>query len=158
MRAEGQAPLWDRSDRQRCECVGERITAKYHLICGDSAELAAFDLPEMDFCITSPPYMPHWHKWNPLYNGDPDYDGYDVYLKRMQEIYGRICRRMKTNAYLVVQADNLTNEQFSPLVWDLGRTLSAVMTLEGEIMVNWSGAVKGGSPFTQCLVFRNASG
>ncbi|ANL70543.1 hypothetical protein AMC83_CH00508 [Rhizobium phaseoli] len=93
--------------------------------------------------------------WNPLYNGDPAYDGYDVYLKRMQEIYGRICKRMKTNAYLVVQADNLTNEQFSPLVWDLGRALSEVMTLEGEIMVNWSDAVESNNPFTQCLVFRN---
>ncbi len=65
---------------------------------------------------------------------------------------------MKTNAYLVVQADNLTNEQFSPFVWDLGRALSEVMTLEGEIMVNWSGSVESGNRFTQCLVFKNASG
>ena len=154
----GRLPYGIEADRQRYEWVRERITAKHHLICGDSAELTAFDLPEMDFCITSPPYMPHWHKWNPLYNGDPDYDGYDVYLKRMQEIYGRICKRMKRNAHLVVQADNLTNERFSPLVWDLGRALSEVMTLEGEIMVTWSEAVEGGNQFTQCLVFKNASG
>ncbi|EJC82318.1 DNA modification methylase [Rhizobium leguminosarum bv. trifolii WSM2297] len=128
----GRIPYGTEADRQRYEWVKQRITTKHHLVCGDSAELAAFDFPEMDFCITSPPYMPHWHKWNPLYNGDPEYDGYGVYLKRMQEIYGQICKRMKANAYLVVQADNLTNEQFSPLVWDLGRALSEVMTLEGD--------------------------
>ncbi|ANM08917.1 MULTISPECIES: DNA methyltransferase [unclassified Rhizobium] len=153
----GRIPYGIETDRQRYEWVRERITTEDHLFSGDSAGLAAFGLPEMEFCITSPPYMPHWHKWNPLDNGDPNYDGYDVYLKRMQEIHGQICQRLKTNAYLVVQADNLTSEKFSPLAWDLGRALSEVMMLEGEIMVTWSEAVESGNCFTQCLVFKNAS-
>ena len=53
----GRIPYGIEADRQRYEWVRERITTKDHLFCGDSAGLAAFGLPEMDFCITSPPYM-----------------------------------------------------------------------------------------------------
>ena len=151
----GRIPYGVEADYQRYAWVKERIKTKEHLFYGDSGDLRSFPLPEMDFCLTSPPYMPHWHKWNPLYNGNPQYNGYEVYLKKMQDIYKQVCKLMKHEAYLVVQADNLVNEQFSPLVWDLGKVLSEVMKLEGEILVNWSEKVENGSQFTQCLVFSN---
>lgn len=153
--AKGRIPYGVEADRQRYDWVRDRIETKGNLFHGDSAEIKSLNLPEMDFSITSPPYMPCWHEWNPLYNGDPRYNGYDIYLKRMQEIYVGVCALMKRDALLIVQADNLTNERFSPLVWDLGKALSEVMRLEGEILVNWSENVEKQNQFTQCLVFRN---
>ncbi|WP_299816596.1 DNA methyltransferase [uncultured Roseibium sp.] len=148
-------PYGIEADRQRHDWVKSRVKTKENLLFGDSADIVSFDLPEMDFSLTSPPYMPHWHEWNPLYNGDPRYDGYDVYLERVQSIYAGICRVLRKDAHVIVQADNLTNERFSTLVWDLGKALSEVMTLEGEIIVNWSENVENDKQFTQCLVFRN---
>jgi hypothetical protein len=148
-------PYGVEADEERYQWVKSRIKTKEHLYLGDSGNINSFDFPAIDFSITSPPYMPHWHKWNPLSNGNPQYDGYDLYLQRMQEIYTQICEMMKPNAYLIVQADNLTNEQFSPLVWDLGKALSDVMSHEGEILVHWSENSENDSQFTQCLVFRN---
>jgi hypothetical protein len=73
----------------------------------------------------------------------------------MQTIYKNVCKIVKKKAFLVVQADNLTNKEFSPLVWDLGAALSEVMNLEGEILVTWSTNKENKNQFTQCLVFRN---
>ena len=153
----GRIPYGIEADPKRYEWVRERIKRKDNLFHGDSGNIQSFNLPEMDFCVTSPPYMPQWHKWNPLYDGNPEYDGYNIYLNRMQKIYSQICNFMKHDTYLVVQADNLANKQFSPLVWDLGKALSETMRLEGEIIVNFSENVENNSQFTQCLVFKNTN-
>ncbi|KZM49195.1 DNA methyltransferase [Labrenzia sp. OB1] len=148
-------PYGIEADRQRYDWVKSRVNSKDNLLFGDSGDIGSFNLPEMDFSITSPPYMPHWHEWNPLYNGDPRYDGYDIYLERLQSIYAGVCRVLRKDACVIVQADNLTHERFSTLVWDLGKALSEVMTLEGEIIVNWSENAENEYQFTQCLVFKN---
>ena len=151
-----RVPFGIEADEQRYQWVKNKIKSKNNLYLGDSGKISSYNFPQVDFSVTSPPYMPHWHRWNPLYNGDKKFDGYDIYLKRMQQIYSQICKLMKPNAYLIVQADNLTNEYFSPLVWNLGKALSDVMILEGEIIVHWSENTENDNKFTQCLVFRNA--
>ena len=63
---------------------------------------------------------------------------------------------MKPGARLVVQADNLVDgDEFSPLVWGLGKALSDVMRLDGEILVDWSENTENDNPFTHCLLFTN---
>lgn len=147
-------PYGIETDKTRHDWVKKQIESKNNLFLDDAANVTSLNLPKIDFCLTSPPYMPHHHKWNPLYNGDPKYAGYDRYLNRIQYIYQQISTIMKRNAYLVVQADNLTNKQFSPLIWDLGKAISNVLSLEGEIMITWSKNIENNNPFTQCLVFK----
>lgn len=151
----GRTPFGMEADEQRFAWVSERIKTKNNLKYGDSIAVAAMAFPPMDFCLASPPYMPRNHKWNPLYNGDPTHDGYDKYLSRMQDIYRAVRKVVKPGAPIVVQADNLTQEGFSPLVWDLGNALSDIMVLEGEVLAVWSENKENDSAFTQCLVFRN---
>jgi hypothetical protein len=154
---EQRIPFGVEADQQRYEWVKARMQSKNNLFLGDSGDILSFGFPEIDFSITSPPYMPNCDKWNPLYNGDPAFDGYDRYLQRMKEIYAAICRLMKKDSYLVVQADNLSyKETLSPLVWDLGKALSEIMNLEGEIIFHWSENTENKSQFTQCLVFKNS--
>lgn len=148
-------PYGVESDKQRYDWVSERIKSKNNLKYGDSGNISTYDFPLMDFLITSPPYMPDWDDWNPLYGGNPKYKGYDTYLTRMQEIFSQIKNLMKEDAYLIVQADNLTHKGFSPLVWDLGKTISQVITLEGELIIHWNENSENTNPFTQCLVFQN---
>jgi hypothetical protein len=153
----GRVPYGVEADAQRHAWVTTRTPFAGNLALGDAGDIASLGFPTADLCLTSPPYMPRHHTWNPLYGGDPAHDGYDAYLTRMRDIFRAVCAVMKPGAPVVVQADNLTHAGFSPLVWDLGLALSDVMTLEGEICVVWSDPPRGTRPFTQCLVFRGAA-
>jgi hypothetical protein len=107
----------------------------------------------MDFSMTSPPYMPHNHKWNPLYAGNPAHAGYDKYLRRMEHIFGQLAQIMKRNATVVVQVDNLYGKTYTPLVRDISSAVSNVLRLQNEIIVAWKGG-KPDYPHTHCLVFK----
>lgn len=150
----GRVPYGTETDSQRYNWVKNSITHPKNLFLGDAYDLASLDLPLIDFCLTSPPYMSRTDTFNPLFNGDPMFTGYACYLERMKEIYKNISRKMVPKGYIVIQADNLTHSDFSPLVWDVGNALSGVMTLEGEILVQWSENKENKNNFTQCLVFR----
>ncbi len=141
-------------DRRRYEWVAGQLTNWTNLIHGDSAKMLHYGLPKMDFSMTSPPYMPKHHKWNPLFDGDPAKAGYDVYLTQITHIYRQLARLMKKNAYVIVQADNLAGRVYTPLVWDIGHAVGKVMKLEAEIIVAWKNA-KEGYPHTHCLLFKN---
>ena len=94
------------------------------------------------------------HKWNPLFSGDKTKDGYDVYLKRMQQIYKQVGKIMKRNAHIIVQVDDIPGRTFTPLVRDINNALSKVMKLENQITVAWQGG-RDDYRHTQCLIFRN---
>ena len=154
----GRVPYGIEADAQRYEWVHNMVQSKENLHHADSGDITNLtdSFPVIDFSLTSPPYMPQNHAWNPLYDGDPEHDGYDRYLSRLADIYRGIGALCRPGAHLVVQADNLTHEGFSPLVWDIGKTLSSVMTLKGEILVHWAENCENDTKFTQCLVFENS--
>jgi len=143
-------------DRKRFEWVAGQLANWTNLVHGDSAKLQHYGFPKMDFCMSSPPYMPKHHKWNPLYGGNPEKAGYGLYLKRMTAIYKQISGLLKRNAYAVVQVDNLPGRVFTPLVWDIGNAIGKVMRLESEIIVAWENA-KPDYPHTHCLLFKNTA-
>ncbi len=150
----GRIPYGIEKDRKRYEWVAGQLENWQNLVWGDAATLQDQGFPKMDFVITSPPYMPKHHKWNPLYGGDPAKAGYDKYLKRMQHIFQNLSQLMKRNALVVVQLDNLPGRRFTPLVWDVGNAIAKTMRLESEIIVKWDPAKKD-YPHTHCLLFKN---
>lgn len=150
----GRIPFGVEADRRRYEWISERVIFSDNLVLGDSFGIKGFGFPKLDFSITSPPYMPKTHRWNPLFGGDPRYAGYDKYLKRLRAIYGKVGALMKRGAYAVVQADNLEGKEYTPLVWDIARTLSDVLRLEGEVIVAWEGDGVPPPGYTHCLIFR----
>ncbi len=142
-------------DGGRQEWVAGQLKHWTNLKRGDSGRITSFAFPKMDFAMTSPPYMPKHHKWNPLYGGDPKQAGYDRYLKRMAFIFGRMRSLMKRNAVFVLQADNLPGKTYTPLVRDLGIAAEQHFRLDGEVIVSWD----GGRPdyrHTHCLIFKSA--
>lgn len=146
-------PFGVEHDARRHQWVAGQLEHWPNHVHGDSAELASYGFPKMDFCMTSPPFMPRHHKWNPLCAGNPANAGYDRYLGRMARVYRQLARIMKRNARIVVQADNVPGKTFTPLVRDLSTTIGEVLRLEAEIVVAWEGG-RDDYRHTHCLVFK----
>lgn len=146
-------PFGVEHDLRRHLWVAGQLRHWANLVYGDSADLPAFGFPPMDFCMTSPPFMPRHHKWNPLCGGNPAEAGYDSYLARMRHICRQLARIMKRNSTIVVQADNLPGRTYTPLVRDLSTAIGDVFRLDGEIVVAWEGGRKD-YRHTHCLVFK----
>jgi len=150
----GRIPYGIEADRKRYEWGAGQIENWNNIRHGDSAKIGSYGFPKMDFAITSPPYMPSHHKWNPLYAGDPEKAGYDRYLKRMKYIFRQLAGIMKKNAMIIVQADNLYHKNhYTPLVRDLSLCIEASFAPKGEIIVRWENP-KPDHPYTHCLLFR----
>jgi DNA modification methylase len=146
-------PFGVERDERRHQWVAGQLDNWTNLRHGDSSKLASLGFPKMDFCMTSPPYMPRRHKLNPLCEGDPARTGYAAYLADIQRIFAEVARIMKRGSKIVVQADNLPGRPFTPLVRDFGTVISEVFRAEAEIVVAWQGGPKD-FLHTHCLVFR----
>ncbi len=83
---EAQRHLWVAGQLKDWRNLVRTVTAR---------SCASYGFPKMDFAMTSPPYMPNHHKWNPLFAGDPKKAGYDVYLRRMAKIFSELPKIMK---------------------------------------------------------------
>ena len=153
----GRVPYGIEADGQRFEWAAGQLEHWQNIRHGDAADAASYGFPKMDFCITSPPYMPCDTKWNPLYRGDPKYAGYDLYLERLGFIFEQIATLMKRGALVVVQADNVLGKRYTPLVRDFSAKISKHLRPEAEIIVRWSGEMPAPHKdytHTHCLVFK----
>lgn len=127
---------------------------------GDSTALDTLPIPEIDFSITSPPYMGKHHTENPFtaYSTllDTAGGGYDNYLKDMTKIYGKIADKLKPNGRAILEVSNLKHEDGSitTLAWDIARAVSEVLNFEGEIVMCWHDDCGYGYDHSYCLVFR----
>ena len=127
------------------------LTPEVKVIQGDAAGLTAFDLPQIDYVITSPPY------WNMLhakgaatqkqrredddldvtYSDDPNdlgnIEDYEQFLDRLVEIYANLEHVLAPRAYLTIIVKNVKKGgQIYPLAWDLGHRLGQIYTLKDE--------------------------
>jgi DNA modification methylase len=123
---------------------------------GDSTRLDAMDLPAIDFSITSPPYMGHHHKENPFTSYSTDDGNYQAYIKEFANIYGQLARKLKPGARAVIEVSNLKHDDapITMLAWDIARSVSTVMTFEGEVVTTWD-KYGFGYDHSYCLVFIN---
>lgn len=148
-------PFGIESDPKRYEWVAGQLVKPSNLVFGDSFQIGKLNFPKMDFLITSPPFMPRNHKWNPLYSGNPAFNGYEKYLNRMTQIFKKLALTMKRDATIVVHADNIvTGSVYTPLVRDLSLSISKAAKLEAEIIIKWENGKKDYT-HTHCLVFKN---
>lgn len=153
----GRIPFGIEAEERKYEWVAGQLENWTHLIHDDAADMHKYDLPKMDLVLTSPPFMPRHHKWNPLFGGNPKKAGYDIYLKRMQQIFSKVKGLMKSNSRLVIQVDNLLHgKNFTPLVHDIANVLARDFTQVDEVLIKWDNP-KPDYPFTQYLVFKKKS-
>lgn len=150
----GRVPYGVEADGERFEWAAGQLEHWNHVRHGDAGDIAALGFPEMDFCVTSPPFMPRDEDWNPLYGGDPEFAGYERYLERMGVIFAQVAAIMKKDALVIVHVDDLEGDTFTPLVKDMKAAVSKSLAFEAEITVRWGKGAKPDYPQTQCLVFK----
>jgi DNA modification methylase len=121
------------------------------IVQGDAALAAGYDLPAIDYVLTSPPYWDMLHAkgaatqkkrrgseaLDVFYSDDPDDLGnlhdYEEFLGKLVAIYAGLAPRLREKAYLTIIVKNVKKGgRIYPLAWDLGRELGKVYTLKDE--------------------------
>lgn len=133
----GRTPLGLEILPDRVELVRARLNDPAAVRVGDVRDLAGLDLPMIDFCISSPPYMTRIdHDEDPL-SGYLDGEGdYQRYLAQLQEIYAAVAQRCSPDARIVVNVANLRIHRTN-LAWDAGTALAQVLTFDHEVVLDW---------------------
>ncbi|MBE0409384.1 MAG: N-6 DNA methylase [Anaerolineales bacterium] len=124
---------------------------KIRIIHGDAVDIPSFNLPMIDYCITSPPY------WDMLrmrgadtqkkrrgkdeldvyYSDDPNdlgnIEDYEAFLGALVNIYQKIFEVMRNRAYLTIIVKNVKKQgKMFPLAWDIGKEVGKIFTLKDE--------------------------
>jgi DNA modification methylase len=150
----GRVPYGVEIDEDRVAYVRGKLSVPERIIQGDSRLLAGMDLPQLDFSITSPPYMTREdHPEFPLAGYEVTGEGYNQYLRDIRSIYEQLRARLKPGGRAVLEVANLkAGNQVTTLAWDIGQEVSQVLHFEGEIIVCWD-EYAFGYDHSYCLVF-----
>lgn len=153
----GRIPFGIEADGARFAWAAGKLEHWQNIVHADSADMMQHKWPKMDLCMTSPPWMPIYEKWNPLYGGHPGYKGYTCYLERLGYIFKQVKQVMKKKSLIVVHVQNLQSPRraFTPLVKDYSVLLLEIYRFEAEVIVKWNPEDDYGA-YTHCLVFKNS--
>ncbi len=121
------------------------------VIVGDAAEAAGFDLPKIDYVLTSPPYWDMLHAagaetqkkrrgsagLDVFYSDSPrdlgNVHDYEQFVERLVAIYAGLKPLLCAKAYLTIIVKNVKKGgRIYPLAWDLGRELGRTYVLKDE--------------------------
>src|SRR3989338_4184698 len=135
------------------ENTPSRMLCKQLVLQGNCADLALYcekyNLPLIDFVITSPPYGPMLNKkglaakhreednLDTKYSDDPNDLGnatnYPEFLQRLSNIFVALKPHIKDNAYLVVILQNYMEKgNYTTLAWDFAKEMTKYYQLRGE--------------------------
>ena len=121
------------------------------VINGDAAQIARYEIPIIDYVLTSPPYWDMLHargaatqkkrraseQLDVHYSDDPDdlgnIEDYDAFLEKLLDIYKGLKPFLREKAYLTIIVKNVKKGgKIYPLAWDIGRELGKTFTLKDE--------------------------
>jgi len=141
-------------DEDHFQYTKSQLKHPERLIHGDSLKLDSYDLPQFDFCLTSPPYMGAEDEENPFTAYTEPGQGYAQYLSDITTVYKQVSQLMKPAAKVVVEVSNVKQPRgVTTLAWDIGKSLAKVMTFEGEIVVGWTPTYGMGYDHSYALVY-----
>ncbi len=122
----------------------------WRLLCADARALLDLDLPQADYCLTSPPYWDMLRRKGfegqrerrarglPLAYSDDAADlgniaDYDRFVQEVGAIFDQVHALLRPGAYLTVVVKNVKKgNRMYPLAWDLARRLGERFTLKDE--------------------------
>lgn len=147
-------PFGMEATEQKFEWVAGQLENWTHMICDDTNNVSKYDLPKMDLIVTCPPFMEAHIKWNPICGGDPKQNGYDKYLKRLENIFKKLTPLLKKNGTLIVEVMNITNKgKFTPLTHDIATLLQKNYKQIDEETILWKNPTDN-IPLTTLLIFK----
>jgi tRNA G10 N-methylase Trm11 len=149
----GRIPYGVELSSAKVEYARNRLAQPANLIQGDARQLASLGLPNVQFAITSPPYMSRNDPENPLTDYRTSGRGYRAYLEDMRAIFGQLRSLLEPGSILVIEAANIKQQGLlTTLAWDLAGEVSHVLHFEGEVVICWDQA-EYGYDHSYCLVF-----
>ncbi|MBM3498788.1 MAG: site-specific DNA-methyltransferase [Armatimonadetes bacterium] len=132
----------------------ERLAAvgapDYRVVCDDARNLAAHDIGEVDYVLTSPPYwdmlrMKGWETQKEraqqgldVHYSDDERDvgnieDYERFLEELVPIYRVAAEHLRPKRYLTIIVKNVKKGgTIYPLAWDLGRRVGEFLALKDE--------------------------
>jgi DNA modification methylase len=134
------------------ESIGPSVeNLKSEIINGDATRATDYQLPVIDYVLTSPPYWDMLHAkgaqtqkkrrtsaaLDVFYSDDPNDVGnmhdYEEFLETLVGIYAGLQPLLKERAYLTIIVKNVKKGgKIYPLAWDIGRELGKTYTLKDE--------------------------
>ncbi|OLS27449.1 MAG: Modification methylase MjaV [Candidatus Heimdallarchaeota archaeon LC_2] len=164
------------------EIATMRVLDSHQVIIDDARNIKDLNLPEIDFCITSPPY---WRMLNKIdvnqkkreekglmtdygdFNADlGKIEDYNEFLKILLDIFDQIYDKLRNKAYLVIIVQNIVDKgEMMPFAWELALELAKGRYVLKKEKI-WCQDKKGLHPFGYpyawvsntfhhyCLVFR----
>ena len=132
--------------------LGEKIEGlTSQVIHGDATKVTNYQLPDIDYVLTSPPYWDMLHvrgaqtqkkrrasaELDVHYSDDPNDMGnisdYDEFLEKLINIYKGLQSLLREKAYLTIIVKNVKKGgKIYPLAWDIARELGKTYTLKDE--------------------------
>ncbi|MBN1668697.1 MAG: hypothetical protein JW862_16505, partial [Anaerolineales bacterium] len=130
-----------------------KLQQPQHLLHGDARALSTFDLPPIDFSITSPPYMHKDDYEDPFTDYQAKSSGYPAYLRDLRSVYAQLRDLMKPGGTVVLEVSNLKQAgRVTALAWDIAAQVSQVLHFEGEVIICWD-QYGYGYDHSYCLVY-----
>jgi DNA modification methylase len=143
------ARKWVMEEREKLPERGNHLKAE--VITGDASRMLEYDLPTIDYVITSPPYWDMLHargaqtqrrrrnsnELDVAYSANPsdlgNIENYRDFLDRLVGIYAILPSILRPKAYLTIIVKNIKKGgKIYPLAWDLGKRLGEIFTLKDE--------------------------
>jgi len=123
------------------EIAKGRVSERQAVIIGDALEIDKMNLPQIDFCITSPPYWAMLHKIDVnqkmrIKNGlDTNYsdlpkdlgnmDDYNEFLDKLCIVFDKVYDLLRPGSYLTIIVQNVVNRNVMvPFAWELAIKLT----------------------------------
>jgi len=146
---------------ERTEYIKSILKNPENIICGSSLKLNEIDLPQIDFVLTSPPYMQKKnHPEYPFAGYQITGQNYNDYLHDITDIFSEISKKLNPKAYIAVEVSNLLIDNiFTPLAWDIAESINKILPMKQEIIINWqtdkTPAYGFGFDHSYALIFQN---
>jgi DNA modification methylase len=121
---------------ERYEYIKENLNQKENIIHGDSIKLLEYNLPQCDFCYSSPPFSHKESNYNPFAAYESQ-GNYQQYLLDCQKIYSQLKQVMKPDSIIIVDIANLQNEkrEVTTLAWDVAKSISEALFFVKEVVI-----------------------
>lgn len=137
---------------EEAEALGEAADGlDVRVLTGDATDLSAFDLPEVDYVLTSPPYWDMLHARGAATQAERRSDdsldviysesnndlgniaNYDQFLDTLVGLYAQLTAVVRPGGYLTIIVKNVKKGgSIYPLAWDLARRLAGTFSLKDE--------------------------
>ena len=138
-------------EEERASLGGSVSNLQSQVINGDASQITNYQLPRIDYVLTSPPYWDMLHargaetqkkrraseELDVHYSDDPNdlgnIEDYQAFLEKLVDIYKGLKPLLREKAYLTIIVKNVKKGgKIYPLAWDIARELGKTYTLKDE--------------------------